>query len=63
MGMDLRYPIGLMFSILGMLLAGYGLANPDLRAPLTLVNVNLHAGLVMLAFGVSMLLLALRSRK
>ena len=63
MGLDLRCPIGLMFSIVGLLLAGYALANPDLRAPLTAVNVNLYAGLGMLAFGVSMLLLAYRSRK
>lgn len=61
--MDLRYPIGLMFSVLGALLTAYGVMNPDLRAPLAPVNVNLYAGLGMLVFGGSMLLLARRSRK
>ena len=63
MGIDLRYPIGLMFSLLGALLIGYGLLHPDLRAPLTPVNVNLYVGLVMLAFGLSMLLLGARAKK
>ncbi len=63
MGIDLRYPIGLMFSLVGALLVGYGVVRPGLRAPLTTVNLNLYAGLGMLAFGVSMLLLAARSRK
>lgn len=62
MGIDLRYPIGLMFSLLGALLVGYGLVRPDLRAPLTPVNLNLYGGLGMLAFGISMLLLAARAR-
>ncbi len=63
MGIDLRYPIGLMFSLLGVLLVAYSIVRPELRAPLTPVNLNLYAGLAMLAFGVSMLLLAARSRK
>jgi len=62
MGIDLRYPIGLMFSLLGVLLVSYSFLRPEARAPLTPVNLNLYGGLGMLAFGVSMLLLALRSR-
>ena len=58
--MDLRYPIGLMFSVLGVLLAGYGLLRPELHAPLATVNVNLYGGLGMLAFGGVMLWLARR---
>ena len=58
--MDLRYPLGLMFSVLGVLLAGYGLLRPDLRAPLATVNVNLYTGLGMLIFGGVMLWLARR---
>jgi hypothetical protein len=49
-----------MFSLFGLILAGYGLLHPDLRAPLAAVNVNLYAGLGMLAFGGVMLLLARR---
>ena len=63
MRFDLRYPIGLMFVVLGVILVGYSLAKPDLRAPLAPVNVNLFAGLGMLAFGVSMLLLAARANR
>jgi len=58
--MDLRYPIGLMFSALGVLLVAYGLLRPDLRAPLAAVNVNLFSGLGMLLFGGVMLWLARR---
>jgi hypothetical protein len=58
--MDLRYPIGLMFTLLGAVLAGYGLLRPELRAPLAAVNVNLYSGLAMLVFGGVMLWLARR---
>ena len=58
--MDLRYPIGLMFLVLGVLLSGWGLLRPELRAPLAAVNVNLYCGLTMLAFGGVMLWLARR---
>jgi hypothetical protein len=61
--MDLRFPIGLLFSAFGVLLTGYALWKPDLRAPLATVNVNLYAGLCLLAFGVSMILLAWKARK
>ena len=63
MGLDLRYPIGLMFGIYGLLLTGYGLAVPQARAPLTTVNVNCYAGAVMLLFGVVMLGLAQRAKR
>jgi len=61
--MDLRFPIGLMFTGIGGLLTGWGLLRPELRAPLGTLNVNLYAGLCLLAFGLSMLLLAVRARK
>lgn len=56
-GPDLRYPIGGLFTTLGLLLAGYGLASAgDVR------NVNVWWGLVMLLFGVSLLYGASRGR-
>ena len=58
--MDLRFPIGLMFSVVGGLLTGYGLLRPDLHAPLATINVNLYSGLSMLVFGGVMLWLARR---
>jgi hypothetical protein len=58
--MDLRVPTGWFFLILGAILIGMGvLANRP--APLTSVNVNLYAGLMMAIFGGSMLCLSKRT--
>ena len=64
-GMDIRAPIGGLFTLLGVMLAGYGLfagsrTTSDV-APVT--NVNLWWGVVMLLFGVLMLALSRRSVK
>jgi hypothetical protein len=56
--LDLRVPSGLFFLILGVIVVAVGLFQPDLRAPLTDVNVNLYSGLSMVAFGGFLLLLA-----
>jgi hypothetical protein len=60
-GMDIRLPIGLMFGIIGIILAAYGVvtAGSDIYATHSLgININLWWGLVLLAFGVVMLALA-----
>ncbi len=57
---DLRVPIGLFFSLAGVLLLIAGLAF-DYTAPLTSVNVNLYCGISMLVFGGVMLWLARRA--
>jgi hypothetical protein len=65
MGIDLRLPIGLMFAVFGVLLGGYGAATrgADMYTLHSLgINVNLWWGLVMLAFGAVMLILARRGR-
>ena len=59
--LDLRVPSGWFFTILGVILVGLGIVAPDMRAPLTDVNVNLYAGLSMLAFGAFLLLMARRA--
>jgi hypothetical protein len=62
-GLDIRTPIGLMFSILGALLAGYGLvADPAIYARSLGLNVNLWWGAVLLVFGATMLALGRRGR-
>jgi hypothetical protein len=65
MGMDLRLPIGLMFSAFGLLLFGYGLATLGdgmyVRHSLG-INMNLWWGLALLLFGMIMLALARRGR-
>ena len=65
-GLDIRYPIGAMFSALGLLIGGYGIAtNGDVAryAALGGLNVNLWWGLVMLIFGLAMLGLARAARR
>lgn len=61
-GLDIRAPIGGLFSLLGLMLVVYGLVaeNHNTNAA-TETNVNLWWGLVMLAFGIVMLLLARRA--
>jgi hypothetical protein len=63
--MDIRFPLGLMFAIVGALLAGFGLMTTSsaMYAQHSLgVNVNLWSGLGMLAFGLAVLWLARRAR-
>ena len=64
MGLDIRWPIGLMFSLIGVLMAGYGAAtNGAEQYQRSLgININLIWGVVLLAFGVMMLLLAWKNR-
>ncbi|MEO8560977.1 MAG: hypothetical protein ABI601_02815 [bacterium] len=63
-GMDIRAPIGGLFTTLGAMLAGYGLfasgsgGASDLSSG---TNVNLWWGLTMLVFGVVMLLMSRRA--
>jgi len=63
MGLDLRLPIGLMFTIMGALLVGYGaLGSRAIYARSLGINVNLWWGLALLGFGVVMMGLAWWSR-
>ena len=64
-GLDVRIPIGGLFTALGVLLAGYGLATAgDSTQPARTpsVNINLWWGLVMLTFGLLLLWGASRAR-
>ena len=64
MNLDLRLPIGLMFSAFGVMLTGYGLVSDDAIYARSLgVNVNLWWGLVLVVFGLVMLWLAMRGRR
>lgn len=63
MGLDIRLPIGILFTLLGLLLVGYGaVSSPSIYRRALGINVNLYWGGVMLLFGVAMLALALRAR-
>jgi len=56
MGLDVRLPIGLLFSFLGAALAGFGLfSDRDIYRVSLDINVNLGWGLALLLFGLTML--------
>ena len=58
MGLDIKVPIGLMFTILGLLLTVFGIAtasNTEMYQRSLDINVNLWTGLFMLVLGVAML--------
>ncbi len=66
MGLDIRLPIGMMFSLIGAVMVIYGLvtgSNKELYQRSLDININLWWGLVMLAFGLAMLGLAWRASK
>jgi hypothetical protein len=66
MGIDIKFPIGLMFSILGLLLTLFGLfTNTDaaLYNRSLGININLWSGLGMLVFGLVMLFLSRKVKK
>jgi multisubunit Na+/H+ antiporter MnhG subunit len=61
MGLDVRIPIGLMFSIMGLMLSAFGaLSRREIYQRSLGINVNLIWGLVLLVVG---LILLLSSRK
>jgi hypothetical protein len=64
MRFDLRLPIGLMFTIVGVLLTGWGMVSDEAIYQRSLgLNVNLWWGLVLLVFGLAMLGLAVRGSR
>jgi hypothetical protein len=66
MNLDLRIPMGMMFTLVGAILAAFGVATKDrvgFYAQSLGINVNLWWGLVLLAFGLTMLLLGRRGQK
>jgi hypothetical protein len=62
MGLDIRWPIGLMFTLIGALLTGYGALKAADSVSLG-ININLIWGIVLLGFGALMLLGAVRGGK
>ena len=61
MGLDIRWPIGIIFTTYGVILMLYGLvADPAIFVSSMSVNIDLWWGLAMLAFGLLMGFLAFR---
>ncbi|MGA7339431.1 MAG: hypothetical protein WBE72_21320 [Terracidiphilus sp.] len=65
MRLDLRIPMGLMFTLTGAILTAFGLAtreNTALYVKSLGIDANLWWGLVLLVFGVTMLTLGRRAQ-
>jgi len=57
MGLDIRLPIGLLFSVIGLLLAGFGVfSEQGIYVHSLGFNVNLAWGVVLLVFGIVMVI-------
>jgi hypothetical protein len=66
MKLDIKIPIGLLFTVFGLILSIYGLAtgsNEEMYAKSLGFNVNLYIGLFMLLFGGFMLILSRKKLK
>ncbi len=63
---DIRIPIGLMFSILGVLITVFGfvtISNAEMYQRSLGINVNIIMGFLMLVFGLLMLYFARKKKK
>ena len=66
MNLDLRIPMGLLFTLTGVILTSFGAmtnGRADLYAKSLGINANLWWGLVLLVFGAGMLLLGRRGQQ
>jgi hypothetical protein len=62
MGLDIRLPIGMLFTIFGIMLIAFGVfSNPALYVQSLGININLNWGVVLLIFGAIMLFLGARA--
>ncbi|BDI29292.1 hypothetical protein CCAX7_13430 [Capsulimonas corticalis] len=62
--LDLRFPIGAMFTLFGLVLTIYGAASsPAIYAKSLGINVNLAWGAVMLLFGLIMAIAGWRAMR
>ena len=63
---DIRIPIGLMFSVMGLVITGLGLftlSDSAMYQKSLGINVNIIMGIIMLVFGAAMLFLAYKKKK
>jgi hypothetical protein len=65
MNLDLRIPMGLMFTLVGLILTVFGLSTSGsaIYARSLGINANLDWGIVLLIFGSTMYLLGRRGQK
>jgi len=64
MGIDIRLPIGMLFTAIGLILSIFGAVSDRALYQRSLgINVNLWWGIALLAFGIFMLLLGRRGHR
>jgi membrane-bound ClpP family serine protease len=64
MGIDIRLPVGVLFSLLGIILFAYGLLSDPSRYQQSLgININLYWGIALFVFGLTMFVLGRRAAK
>lgn len=61
-GLDVRWPLGLLFAMLGALLLGHGVMQGSADAPQA-TDINVWWGGVLLIFGLTVLWLARRGQR
>jgi uncharacterized protein YhhL (DUF1145 family) len=64
--LDIKLPIGLLFTIMGIILTIYGvITNSDaaMYEKSLQININLSSGIIMLLFGITMLVLSKLKKK
>ena len=63
MSMDIRFPIGFMFTIIGLIITVWGLiSSPEIYKKSLNVNINFWTGLAMLVFGLIFLWMSLAAQ-
>jgi hypothetical protein len=62
-GLDVRWPLGLLFAMIGALLLGHGLTQGDAATAEQATHINSWWGGVLLVFGLAVLWLARRGRR
>ncbi|HJX51538.1 MAG TPA: hypothetical protein VJ801_02120 [Polyangia bacterium] len=62
---DIRFPIGLLFSIIGVVITVFGFATggSDLYRRSLDININVYTGICVLVFGVLMLVMAMGKKR
>ncbi len=63
---DIRIPIGFMFSLFGVLITVFGIvtvSDTDMYVKSLGINVNIIMGIMMLVFGLTMIFFAFRKKK
>lgn len=66
MKLDIKIPIGLLFTLFGLILSIYGLitgSDAEVYTKSLGYNINLYIGLFMLVFGLFMLILSRKTLK